>query len=150
MVVVVVVLVLVVVVVVVVVVVAVRMVVVVVVEVENDIAQITDKTGNKYYNIESHSKVWSCVRTEERVMKKNVCEGGCFSFTLSGYVIASLFDVVVFGILGKLVPFFSAGSTAAWLAQLGERQSAEQEVEVSNPGRTEIRGLEKTEKKVLP
>ena len=126
-------LVLVVVVVVVVVVVAVRMVVVVVVEVENDIAQITDKTGNKYYNIESHSKVWSCVRTEERVMKKNVCEGGCFSFTLSGYVFASLFDVVVFGILGQLVPFFSAGSTAAWLAQLGERQSAEQEVEVSTP-----------------
>ena len=83
MVVVVVVLVLVVVVVVVVVVVAVRMVVVVVVVVvENDIAQITDKTGNKYYNMESHSKVWSCVRTEERVMKKNVCEGGCFSLTL--------------------------------------------------------------------
>ena len=52
--------------------------------------------------------------------------------------------------LAFLVPFFSAGSTAAWLAQLGERQSAEQEVEVSNPGRTEIRGLEKTEKKVLP
>ena len=83
-------------------------------------------------------------------MKKNVCEGGCFSFTLSGYVIASLFDVVVFGILGQLVPFFSAGSTADWLAQLGERQSAEQGVEVSNPGRTKIRGLEKTEKKVLP
>ena len=62
-------------------------------------------------------------------------------------MIASLFDVVVFGILGQLVPFFSAGSTADWLAQLGERQSAEQEVEVSNPGRTEIRGLEKTEKK---
>ena len=82
MVVVVVVLVLVVVVVVVVVVVAVRMVVVVVIEVENDVAQITDKTGNKYYNIESHSKVWSCVRTEERVMKKNVCEEGCFSLTL--------------------------------------------------------------------
>ena len=82
MVVVVVVLVLVVVVVVVVVVVAVRMVVVVVIEVENDIAQITDKTGNKYYNMESHSKVWSCVRTEKRVMKKNVCEGGCFSLTL--------------------------------------------------------------------
>ena len=84
MVVVVVVLVLVVVVVVVVVVVAVRMVVVVVVVVvvENDIAQITDKTGNKYYNMESHSKMWSCVRTEERVMKKNVCEGGCFSLTL--------------------------------------------------------------------
>ena len=75
-------LVLVVVVVVVVVVVAVRMVVVVVIEVENDIAQITDKTGNKYYNMESHSKVWSCVRTEERVMKMNVCEGGYFSLTL--------------------------------------------------------------------
>ena len=119
---------------VVVVVVALRMVVVVVViVVENDIAQITDKTGNKYYNMESHSKVCSCVRTEERVMKKNVCEGGCFSFTLSVYVIASLFDVVVFGILGQLLAFFRAGSTAAWLAQLGERQSAEQEVEVSNP-----------------
>ena len=64
---------------VVVVVVALRMVVVVV---ENDIAQITDKTGNKYYNMESHSKVWSCVRTEGRVMKKNVCEEGCFSLTL--------------------------------------------------------------------
>ena len=59
-----------------------------------------------------------------------------------GYVIASLFDVVVFGISGQLL--------ADWLAQLGERQSAEQEVEVSNPGRTKIRGLEKTEKKVLP
>ena len=100
--------------------------------------------------MESHSKVWSCVRTEERVMKKKVCEGGCFSFTLSVYVIASLFDVVVFGILGQLLAFFRAGSTATWLAQLGERQSAEQEVEVSNPGPTEIRGLEKTEKKVLP
>ena len=67
-----------------------------------------------------------------------------------GYVIASLFGVVVFGISGQLLAFFRAGSTADWLAQLGERQSAEQEVEVSNPGRTKIRGLEKTEKKVLP
>ena len=65
-------------------------------------------------------------------------------------MIASLSDVVVFGILRQLLAFFRAGSTAAWSAQLGERQSSEQEVEVSNPGRTEIRGLEKTEKKVLP
>ena len=65
-------------------------------------------------------------------------------------MIASLFGVVVFGISGQLLAFFRAVSTADWLAQLGERQSAEQEVEVSNPGRTKIRGLEKTEKKVLP
>ena len=67
-------------------------------------------------------------------MKKNVGEGGCFSFTLSGYVIASLFDVIVSSIL----------------AQLGGRRSAEREVKASSPGRTKIRGLQKTEKKVLP
>ena len=31
--------------------------------------------------------------------------------------------------------------TAAWLAQLGERRSAEREVEGSNPGRTNTQGL---------
>ena len=32
-------------------------------------------------------------------------------------------------------------TTAAWLAQLGERRSAEQEVAGSNPGRTNTQGL---------
>ena len=41
-------------------------------------------------------------------------------------------------------------STAAWLAQLGERRSAEQEVVGSSSGRTNTQGLEITEKKVLP
>ena len=40
--------------------------------------------------------------------------------------------------------------TATWLAQLGERQSAEREVAGSNPGRTNTHGLKITEKKVLP
>ena len=40
--------------------------------------------------------------------------------------------------------------TAAWLAQLGERRSAEREVAGSNPGRTNTQGLQITEKKVLP
>ena len=31
--------------------------------------------------------------------------------------------------------------TAAWLAQLGERRSAEREVAGSNPGRTSTQGL---------
>ena len=39
---------------------------------------------------------------------------------------------------------------AAWLAQLGERRSAEREVVGSNPGRTNTQGLLITEKKVLP
>ena len=38
----------------------------------------------------------------------------------------------------------------AWLAQLGERRSVEQEVVGSNPGRTNTQGLKITEKKVLP
>ena len=37
-----------------------------------------------------------------------------------------------------------------WLAQLGERWSAEWEVTGSNPGRTNTQGLQITEKKVLP
>ena len=32
-------------------------------------------------------------------------------------------------------------NTAAWLAQLGERRSAEREVAGSNPGRTNTQGL---------
>ena len=40
--------------------------------------------------------------------------------------------------------------TVAWLAQLGECQSAEREVAGSNPGRTNTQGLQITEKKVLP
>ena len=32
-------------------------------------------------------------------------------------------------------------NTAAWLAQLGERRSAEREVTGSNPGRTNTQGL---------
>ena len=40
--------------------------------------------------------------------------------------------------------------TAAWLAQLGERRSAEWEVVSSNPHRTNTRGLKITEEKVLP
>ena len=32
-------------------------------------------------------------------------------------------------------------TTAAWLAQLGERRSAEREVAGSNPGRTNTQGL---------
>ena len=40
--------------------------------------------------------------------------------------------------------------TAAWLAQLGERQSAEREVVGSNPGRTYTKGLKITDDKVLP
>ena len=39
--------------------------------------------------------------------------------------------------------------TAAWLAQLGERGSAEREVTGSNPGLTNIQGLLISEKKVL-
>ena len=39
--------------------------------------------------------------------------------------------------------------TAAWLAQLGERRSAEREVVSSNPGRTNTQGLKITEEKVL-
>ena len=39
--------------------------------------------------------------------------------------------------------------TATWLAQLGERRSAEREVTGSNPGRTNTQGLQITEKKVL-
>ena len=39
---------------------------------------------------------------------------------------------------------------AAWLAQLGERQSAEWEVTGLNPGRTNTQGVQITEKKVLP
>ena len=40
--------------------------------------------------------------------------------------------------------------TAALLAQLGERRSAEQKVSGSNPGRTNTQGLKITEKKVPP
>ena len=40
--------------------------------------------------------------------------------------------------------------TAAWLAQLGERWSAEREVTSSNPGWTITQSLKITEKKVLP
>ena len=40
--------------------------------------------------------------------------------------------------------------TATWLAQLGERWSAEREVTGSNPGRINTQGLQITEKKVLP
>ena len=40
--------------------------------------------------------------------------------------------------------------TAAWLAQLGERRSAEREVVGSNPGQTNTQGLKITEEKVLP
>ena len=38
----------------------------------------------------------------------------------------------------------------AWLAQLGERRSAEWEVTGSNPGQTNTQRLKITEKKVLP
>ena len=38
--------------------------------------------------------------------------------------------------------------TAAWLAELGEGCSAEQEVVSSNPGQTNTQGLQITEKKV--
>ena len=41
-------------------------------------------------------------------------------------------------------------SQFAWLAQLGERWSAEQQVAGSNPARTNTQGLKITEKKVLP
>ena len=41
-------------------------------------------------------------------------------------------------------------SQFAWLAQLGERRSAEREVAGSNPARTNTQGLKITEKKVLP
>ena len=41
-------------------------------------------------------------------------------------------------------------SQFAWLAQLGERWSAERQVAGSNPGRTNTQGLKITEKKVLP
>ena len=37
-----------------------------------------------------------------------------------------------------------------WLAQFGERRSAERDVTGSNPGRTNIQGLKITERKVLP
>ena len=40
--------------------------------------------------------------------------------------------------------------TAARLAQLGERRSAEREAVVSNPGGTNTQGLKITEEKVLP
>ena len=40
--------------------------------------------------------------------------------------------------------------TATWLAQLGERWSAEQEVMGSSPSWTNTHGLLITEKKVLP
>ena len=40
--------------------------------------------------------------------------------------------------------------TAAWLAQLGERRSAEWEVVSSNPRQTNTQGLKITEEKVLP
>ena len=40
--------------------------------------------------------------------------------------------------------------TAARLAELGERQSAEQEVMGSNPSQTNTRGLKITKEKVLP
>ena len=40
--------------------------------------------------------------------------------------------------------------TTTWLAQLGERRSTEWEVTGSNPGQTNTRGLQITEKKVLP
>ena len=39
-------------------------------------------------------------------------------------------------------------AVTGWLAQLGERRSAEPEVAGSNPGRTNTQGL--TEEKVLP
>ena len=64
------------------------------------------------------------------------------------------------GALVVLCPFFekvrervrylSTSLAQAWLAQLGERQSAEREVAGSNPGRTNTQGLQITEKKVLP
>ena len=42
----------------------------------------------------------------------------------------------------KLCVLWSLGrSTAAWLAQLGERRSTEREVAGSNPGRTNTQGL---------
>ena len=44
----------------------------------------------------------------------------------------------------------SRRQTAALLAQLGERRSAEREVAGSDPGRTNTQGLKITEKKVLP
>ena len=40
--------------------------------------------------------------------------------------------------------------SAAWLAQLGECWSAEQEDAGSNPSRTNTQGLKITEEKVLP
>ena len=40
--------------------------------------------------------------------------------------------------------------TAAWLAQLGERQSAVREVRVRAPDRTNTQGLKITEENVLP
>ena len=46
----------------------------------------------------------------------------------------------------KFLIFF----TAAWLAQLGERWSAEWEFAGSNPSRTNTQGLKITEKIVLP
>ena len=41
--------------------------------------------------------------------------------------------------MGRTPP--PSGITAAWLAQLGERRSAEREVAGSNPGRTNTQGL---------
>ena len=45
---------------------------------------------------------------------------------------------------------FNNKFTATLLAQLGEHQSAEQEVAGSNPGWTSTQGLKINEKKVLP
>ena len=41
----------------------------------------------------------------------------------------------------ELVTFFIPPGMTEWLAQLGERRSAEREVTGSNPGRTNTQGL---------
>ena len=50
----------------------------------------------------------------------------------------------------RLLHFTSGYKTAARLAQLGERRSAEREAVGSSPGRTNTQGLKITEEKVLP
>ena len=62
---------------------------------------------------------------------------------LTVYEIKGKLGVITEGVhrLIKQKTLITSLVTAAWLAQMGERQSAEREVAGSNPGRTNTQGL---------
>ena len=102
------------------------------------------RVAEQYFSVVLFIIVYKMVLTFESVDEIFNCESNIQMKAAKGQ-----FPVVLFIMLYKVVSFVESGheilkcdlSTAAWLAQLGERRSAEREVAGSNPGWTNIQGL---------